>query len=146
MEKEKIIELLIESQVESPESFQGCSDIEIDEIEKKFMLKLPLAYKDFLSLFGKETENFLAGSDFTYPRVLELRESAENLLAETGSSYSLKKNDYVFFMHQGYAFLFFTVDGSPDPPVMRYQEFEEIAQATKSFSEWLELVVDEHIE
>jgi SMI1-KNR4 cell-wall len=144
MKKDKMVELLIESRVESFVSIQGCSTIEVDEIEKKFMLKLPLEYREFLSVFGKETANFLSGSDFTYPRVLELRESAQRLLDETDSPYSLKETDFVFFMHQGYAFLFFTVDGSPDPPVMRYHEFEEVCQVTKSFSEWLDLVIYEH--
>src|SRR5215467_11291282 len=85
----------------------GCTPDEIARIEAKHGLALPLSYRRFLAAMGRSAGRFLVGTDFTYPRVLELKAGAEQLLVECDAKVALDSADFVFTLHQGYQFLFF---------------------------------------
>src|SRR5689334_21971166 len=65
----------------------GCSDEEIAEVETKCGFKLPTVYRSFLSKVGRDAGPFLLGSDYYYPRLLELNDWAVELLNEDATEF-----------------------------------------------------------
>jgi hypothetical protein len=60
------------------------------------------------------------------------------LLKEDGAPFSLPMEAFVFFMHQGYQFMFFLADGAEDPEVWYYHEGDGVpALRYPSFSSLL---------
>lgn len=101
----------------------GCSPDEICEIEEAFSVRLPRAYRFFLEKAGRNAGPFWRGEDYSYPRLMEFRHYAEELLTENNEPFRLQPGDFVCLMHQGYQFAFFaTATGHDDPPVYYYQE------------------------
>jgi hypothetical protein len=124
----------------------GCSDLEIQEIERLSEVKLPLTYRQFLEQMGKSTGDFLAGTDYHFPDLLQLRQQAERLLQENKAQVSLSREDFVFAMHQGYQFLFFETNISDDPAVFLYEEDEQkFKKVCDHFSEWLVTSVEDEV-
>lgn len=62
--------------------------------------ELPSAYRAFLRIAGRGCGPLWVGSDWTYPRVLELREDTDELLAEHGHG-PLAADEVPFLLHQG---------------------------------------------
>jgi hypothetical protein len=124
---------------------QGCSDIEIREIEKQVSAPLPPLYREFMRRMGVKAGHFHEGTDWQYPIVLRNRELAEDLLKEdTDPPYELKPSHFAFASNQGYTFLFFDALAGSDPPVYLYVQGEAAPQLVEpSFSAWLERVVSE---
>jgi hypothetical protein len=129
-----------------PGSLERCTPEEIAQIEAKFRLQLPATYKEFLARMGKGAGQFLRGSDYVFPDPLNLRDDAQSLLEESGSDFNFDENDFVFFGHQGYQYLFFRVTDSPDPPVFLLAESGEPKMVFPRFSEWLLSCVADEIE
>jgi len=134
----KSVNLLIESGMVDKRDFIGCSEDEIDEIERQFSIKLPLIYREYLNTMGRSSGSFLQGTDFSFPVILGLRESAEDLIKECDAKITLSKTDFVFVFHQGYQFLYFNSKDSDDPPIYLFVDEEPISQKVfNKFSEWL---------
>ena len=137
---------LINEGIASLDVVIGCSEGEIKEIERKYEIKLPLIYRQFLGSMGKVAGDFLAGTDYQFPVLLELREQAISLLDESNANLSLDKNDFVFLVHQGYQFMFFKTRSSKDPAVFLYEENkQEFKKVYNHFSEWLLASVKDEI-
>src|SRR5262245_44010184 len=114
---------LIEAGLASADSFRGCTEEEVALIESRFRIHLPKSYRDFLAVMGHEAGEFLVGTDYRYPYLLEFRRDAEELLREGGLKFTLSPTHFVYLFHQGYTFLFF--DSSSvldDPPVFTFTE------------------------
>ena len=78
--------------------------------------------------------------------IVGLRGDAEHLLEETNASFRLTNADFVFAMHQGYQFLYFTTGQSDDPPVWHFAEGDtEPRRVFAHFSEWLSACVTDEI-
>lgn len=138
---------LSECRITMPDEFDGCNDADILSIQTKFELELPKCYCDFLRAMGRGAGSFLVGTDFTYPDIMDLRESAECLLAECGVNFRLPANAFVFADHGGYNFVFFYCDGEDDPPTFLFVDsYDAPMQNAESFSEWLTLAVEGEIE
>lgn len=137
---------LIDAGLATSTSFVGCTDEEIDSIESSFSLRLPRAYRDFLLEMGRNAGDFLAGMDYRFPQLFELRTWAEELLRESGSGYDLPQNALVFFSDPGGAFLFFHCDENPDPPVFVFVETElEPRGFSERFSDWVRGAAEDQI-
>ena len=112
---------IVASGLATASQMAGCSPGEVAEIERKFPVKLPEVYRDWLLAMGRGAGDYLKGSDAFYPEILVIREWADELLAEDGRPIVLPSDAFVFLMHQGYQFLYFrTAEGVPDPPVLYY--------------------------
>ena len=142
---QQTFERLCSSKIASADVACRCTIDEIQQIENALKIRLPSAYREFLSLCGKGAGDFLVGTDWTYPSVLSLNQSASQLLHECGDHLKLSPSDYVFAMHQGYQFLFFDSQVSDDPPVFVFVEGEDSSLLVfDSFSNWfLQCVEDE---
>lgn len=102
---------------------RGCSNRETGKLEAEFGFRLPSEYVHFLKLIGKGAGSFLLGTSIFYRDLPSLRESAEELLVESGSTFVLPKSAFVFCSHQGYQFMYFdALPYSEDPPVFYYLE------------------------
>jgi len=137
---------LMEAGLSSAESFIGCTEEEVINIESRFAIRLPQCYRDFLAAMGRDAGKFLVGTDYSYPKMLEFRKEAEGLVRACQSSFSLPTTSYVFMFHQGYTFLFFDCQGSVDPSVFMFTEAErEPRKTSESFSEWLLAAAEDDI-
>ncbi|MBY0537127.1 MAG: SMI1/KNR4 family protein [Chitinophagaceae bacterium] len=120
---------------------KGCTKKEIYKIEEVYNVALPKAYKRFLEIMGKGAGNFMRGSSAFYNEIFDLREESIELV-EKSFGRGLPENSFVFFMHQGYQFAFFYVQGSEDPPVYYFSEGSqqsEFIELTPSFTDFLVL-------
>lgn len=137
---------LINANVASTNTINGCTKNEIEQIEAIFDINLPTVYRQFLKRMGKSAGDFLVGTDYLFPDLLKLRKIAEDLIEDCSAQFILNKLDFVFAAHQGYQFLFFRVSDSSDDPAVFYflEGEEEPKQVFNHFSEWLlECVFDE---
>lgn len=101
----------------------GLSSDQIEKVEKFYKVSLPESYKYFLFSMGLDGGGFMKGSDCFYDRILELREYATDLLEEDQSSFKLKPEHYVFYVHQGYIFAYFdTSNNNMNPAIYYYYE------------------------
>lgn len=122
----------------------GCSEPEIDSLERELGFTFPTVYRRFLRLVGRESGEFMDGSVFHGPQLVRLQAAARELLSETSAAWTLEPSDFVFLMHEGYEFLFFRADDSDDPPVYFYLEHDPAPRRfAPSFSEWLSAAVEE---
>jgi hypothetical protein len=122
----------------------GCSPADIAELESTLGFAVPEAYRRFMLVAGRNAGPVLAGTDCSFPRVLVLREWAEELLNECHSDYSLPTDYLVFSMHQGYEFLAMRLGAGDDPPVLQYVEGQaEPTEEWDSFSSYLADVQNE---
>ena len=135
---DQVIRQLAAGGVLDPLTVRGCSEAEIGALETEYGLRLPRAYREFLAAMGRAAGDFLSGTDFLYADLPPLLEYAYDLLSESEEPIALHLDDFVFAMHQGYAFLFFRCGASEDPPVFLYEETQTgFAQVADSFSSWL---------
>lgn len=140
------IRRLVESGLLCAGSAIGCSETEIAQLEREAGVVLPASYRFFLAQAGRRAGQFFQGTDFLYPELLALREYAEDLLVETARHWTLQPQDFVFAMHQGYQFLFFTCDGAADPPVFSFLEGESGPRVVaSSYSAWFLGAVEDEI-
>ena len=108
------------------------------ELEKKYELSLPSLYKNWHGQSGYNAEN-LIGSDMDFPHLSELQEWANEILKEDKSSFILPEKSFVFFMHQGYQFMYFICDGNNDPEIWYYFEGDMKPKIKwESFSEFVQ--------
>lgn len=98
----------------TPATIIGVSDVEIAQIEAANGARLPGSYRRFLAIMGKRAGTLGVGTDFFYPRCLDLRGSADRLLAETDYPFALQPSDTVVGMHQGY--IIYLLRGQADDP------------------------------
>jgi hypothetical protein len=101
---------------------RGCSSREIKSLERQLSAKLPAAYVEFLAWMGHGAGKFLRGSRCWAKFLMELNSEAVDLMKEDESTFSLPKDAFVFWMHQGYQFLFFSLSDGDDPPLHWYMK------------------------
>ena len=121
---------LVQSGLVAPEEVVGCSEEELRDIIAKAGGFLPSTYVDFLSVMGKSCGKFLQGTDTFFRHIPKLQSFADELLAENESSFVLPDGAFVFYVHQGYEFGYFLLDGVDDPKVFQFVEGDEASKLT----------------
>lgn len=136
---EQLRDNLIENKLAFPKNIRGCSEIDIRELEKHFDVKLPLIYKDFLRIMGRQAGEYQRGTDIYYNDLFDLRKQFEEILRENNNPFLLKSSIFVFSGHQGIIFHFFdTEEDFIDPPVYGYLEGEtNIKLVYETYSKYL---------
>lgn len=121
----ELYDRIIQSQIATLEQIKGCSEQEIEELEKACELSLPYSYKVFLRNFGHGFGGVANDVDFLYQDVLPLTNIAREILQEEGDPV-LPGNAFVFAMRYGEQFAFFEAsEGIEDPPTFFYMECDE---------------------
>src|SRR5687768_10285736 len=104
---DEAVQRLVAGGLASEADLRGLTDGEVAELEGRGHIQLPKSYRDFLLRMGRSTGEFLVGTDFLFPKLLQLRAQADELLRESKSSMRLGPQHFVFAAHQGYQFLYF---------------------------------------
>ena len=126
-------------QIAASRRCRGCSLEELDALERRYNVRLPNAYRQFLEVGGRGIEDFLVGSDYHFDQLTDLQNWAEELLFENQAS-PLPDQAFVFFMHQGYQFYFFIGESifyyleGADSYEKRFDSFEELFEVVFSES------------
>lgn len=89
---------------------------------------------------------FYRGSAMFYPELNGLRKIATELLVEAQNDFALPLDAFVFFMHQGYQFMYFRTEVEEcDPPVYNYIEGDTAPKRSyESFTDFLTESIEEH--
>lgn len=126
----------------------GCTEEEVRLLEHNFRCVLPASYREFLVWMGHGTGDFLVGSKCFFANLVPLQKSAARLLKDNNFTSELPKDAFVFWMHQGYQFLFFCLSEGDDPPVHYYNENDHHTEfgwnTYPHFSEFLEREIIGH--
>ena len=131
---------------------KGCSLQELEQIKiQQGIQQLPELYEDFLRVMGRGDGGLYSGSSCVYPELLSLKKDAEMLLAANDHPFKLPYDACVFWMHQGYQFVYFlTAEPNDDPPVYYYTEDTEIMPPDQAprrewehLSEFLTMFIEE---
>ena len=115
-----------------------CSIPEIVDLEKELNIFLPEAYREFLLWMGRGTGKFLQGSEVTYKDLVKIQGWVNELLEERELPL-LPTNAFVFYIHQGYQFAYFLLNGEDDPKVYFFDECitKGVELLREPYSEWL---------
>jgi hypothetical protein len=126
----------------------GCSQGQIDAVQRDQGLPLSRSYEAFLRFLGRDAGGLFVGTDVTYPEVLGLREAAIDILDRYREwkpdcdVFRLPADAVVIEMHQGYVFLFVRSSLGDDPPVELWMEGSDHPERPKvlfaSVADWLE--------
>lgn len=90
----------------------GCSSAEVEEVAAEYDVDLPIAYRRFLEVMGRDAAGLFGGSDIGYPHAIGMAHSARELLRDNASAFQLPADAVVFMFHQGYMFWFLRSDDS----------------------------------
>jgi hypothetical protein len=97
---------------------QGVSEAEIKTIEQQFNVKLPLAYVEFIAVFGKKKGRILRNYSSEVAYLAQNRKDAIKALADTGATFVIKDSHFFFGQWQGLSSYFFDCESlEEDPPV-----------------------------
>ena len=114
---------------------RGCSESEVDELEKKLGFTLPAAYREYLLWMGKDYDGIFQGSDCFIDNVMDNNSWMPELLAENRITLDLPVNYLTFFMHQGYVAAWFAIPAEADPQCWYFGEGDtEVPVLRGSFS------------
>jgi hypothetical protein len=123
-------------------SFEGYSEAEIAQAEKRLGVVFPLLFRTYLMRMGKRHGDLFVGSDTpTLDRLEEIRDYAQGLMLKSNVSEPLPPSAIVFLLHQGYTFCYFLAEGGFDSPVWNYLEGE--ARPEQRFASYGDLLLDE---
>ncbi len=121
-----------------------CSEDDIKETEKRFNVRLPAVYKNFLRLIGRNSGNFLQDGSWHYPFEFCLP-GAMDLLEENESSFKMPDGAFVFIYRSNF-FMYFQTGGSDDPPVYIFLDGKKEPELFfDSFTDWFKTVVEGEI-
>lgn len=135
----------LNNQINELGDFVGLTEAQILDIEEKFNVKLPNAYKEFLTYFGANQRGTIRSYHMTYPQLLDVRSDAvldtfaDDRMIES-DKIKFSNSDYFFAQWQGAHYFFFDLsktDIEDDPPVYAYVSCYRIDKSYDSFSEFL---------
>ncbi|SFD54530.1 SMI1 / KNR4 family (SUKH-1) [Chitinophaga sp. CF118] len=102
----------------------GCTNDEIDQIEKSWNVKLPLCYRELFLIFGKYGAfAFDLGNTFQYEEFHEMQQEAIMIAEDYDLDFMNKEKDNFVFSCFGLhgKFWFFKLDEGDDPPVYEFK-------------------------
>jgi len=122
-----------------PGEVRGCTEEEIEWLEQKVGLCLPLAYKSYLRAMGKGAGDLFVGTDIFLLQVPGLSADAADVLRELDPSLQLPPDAFVFGSHQGYIFYYLrTLPPEDNPPVYGFTDDESPKLISGSFTGFLD--------
>jgi len=96
---------------------QGVKEAEIHAIEQQFNVKLPLAYVEFISIFGKKKGRILRNYSSEVSYLAQNRKDAVKAQESAGADAFMIKDSHFFFgQWQGLSSYFFDCEQQEDDP------------------------------
>lgn len=130
-----LVSKIVDSGMGTMDELSGFPDEDIEELERTHNVRLPEAYKEFLSSIGYSSDNIFYSVLFMYPGLEKYRNEAYQLADQ--NSIKLPDSAFVFLIDDTQFFYFDTKSGD-DPPVYKYFEGDAAAkQVFDHFSDWL---------
>lgn len=126
-----LIHKMLEKNVATSNNIIGCNIEEILELERKFKINLPLAYKEILLKMGKKAGILFNDGNFFYKDLFSLKDDAQELLIFDNSSFVLPENIFVFALLQSEKFWYF-ICNDDNPQIFSYTE-NQINHINKDF-------------
>ncbi|MGZ3581989.1 MAG: SMI1/KNR4 family protein [Ktedonobacterales bacterium] len=120
-----------------------CTLEEVRSLEDLLGHRLPIAYKEFLLWMGHGAGPFLRGTDVFFQDLPGMLEAAKDLLNENGIEDPLPDDAFIFYMHQGYQFMFFRLSDGDDPPVYFYGEGQGLHTFVLLYERFSDFIVRE---
>lgn len=93
---------------------KGISIKQIEEIQSNLGVEFPLIYKEFLQLFGNESEVLFCG-DTIQTRHLNFIQEVGRKAYKDAIGIECPINIFFILEHQGYSFYYFFLDGTENP-------------------------------
>lgn len=116
---------------------EGCAESELEMVTSRSPVPLPDDYVTFLRRMGRGAEGFLVGTDYAYPRLLEIQEWAQEMLGEQSPPVGLPPC-FAIAMHQGYQFYAITGVG-----IVYYREgSDDFEIRFPSFQSWFAAMIE----
>lgn len=133
-----LCDFMVDAGIAAPDACRGCSDVEIEQLERKLSFRLPAAMSECLRRLGHACGQFMDGDAFGLSAFDEAHEVAQEITAKPDSPWRLPDQAIPFLQHHGYEFLFIQSNAGDDPPVWLYVETEPVAREVgASFTAWL---------
>jgi len=127
-------------------SVAGCTDQQIEDLEKEHKVVLPESYKNFLKLLGKKSGKIFPKTDISFDKISEIRDLAKKTLNESAQELVLQKNCFLFSMkkgYNGYQFLFFNTNGSDESEIYRIADSEsEPTKISENFTQFFQKIAN----
>lgn len=115
---------------------QGVSEAEINTIEQQFNVKLPLAYVEFISIFGKKKGRILRNYSSEVSYLAQNRKDAVKTLESMGNGTFVIKDSHFFFgQWQGLSSYFFDCEQLEDDPPVYVLDAGKVDVFKPSFSQ-----------
>lgn len=134
----ELCRFMIDAEIATANTIQGCSDSEIAELERLLSTRLPSAMVECLRRMGRACGDLMDGDAFGLNAFAEACEVAQEITSGPDSPWRLPDQAIPFLQHQGYEFLFLPANGEDDPPVWLYIETEPGPRLWGlSFTAWL---------
>jgi hypothetical protein len=114
---------------------QGISEQEIDAIEQQFNIQLPLAYKEYIKIFGKKKGRILKNNYTEVSYLARNRAEAIDTLKNTPNQlFVIKDNHFFFGQWQGYSSYFFECASNEEDPAVYILDSGKAEVFKSSFS------------
>lgn len=116
----------------------GVNTQDIELMKKKYNVQLPVAYKEYLLLFGGKCGNFLNSYLMTYGNIERNFKTVIFDLENTvhNNSFTLNPNIFFFGQWQGTTF-YFICDGNDNPAIYFLEDFDNIFVYKDSFTQFI---------
>lgn len=115
---------------------QGVNAEEIKAIELQYNVKLPLAYVEFIAIFGKKKGRILRNYSSEVSYLAQNRKDAIKSLADTGSTaFAIKDSHFFFGQWQGLSSYFFDCSSDEDDPAVYVLDAGKADVFKSSFSQ-----------
>lgn len=140
----ELAQLLVTRGVASRDEIHGCSNKDIAELESRYQLKLPAAYKEFLSVLGQGAGRLLADCSWRFPDLNHANSVLQDKLQSDLAAFELPKSVFAFLECSAAEILFFNTMDGDDPPVYLIELISEPPRIwANSFSEWITKAAEE---
>lgn len=117
------------------EGVSSCTQDEINQMEGKLGAKLPISYKEFLLIMGKEQPCIF--SDYKLYEPFDHHDAVQPILHKLEKALNLKfpSDGFIFMQHLLAYFAFFKLSDGDDPPIYCYDETDFIDDDGKFFKQ-----------
>lgn len=125
-------------------TLRGCRDTELEAVEERVGGRFPEVFRQYLLHMGEACGDLFRGSDRAGIRDFDrLRMDAQEIVDDTGGTWTLPTDAAIVLTHQGYTFDYVRAIGGFDGPVMRWTDGKpnEDTQVAATFAHY----VDAHL-
>ncbi len=118
---------------------RGCSDSEIEYLEKYFGFELPISYKQYLKFMGKDYQGIFKDQNWFIDTVIENTKNLSHLIKNSQIEDKFSDDYLAFYSNQNNLFVFFVLPKtSENPRVWIYDsENDSYLEKIESFTDFL---------